>query len=235
MGNAPAAADAVKVKICGLTSPGEAFDAVEAGADAVGTVFAESPRRVTSKQATLVASAARAAAAGRGRKVEVFGLFVNEEPARILDLVRAVPLDVVQLHGDEPVEFARALTDGLAGIRLVRAVRVRGPEALAEVEGAATSGYFEAVLLDAFDERARGGTGRTFDWEIAARAARIARVILAGGLRPDNVAEAVRLVRPYMVDVSSGIESAPGMKDRALVEEFVRRARSALDATEASG
>lgn len=230
--------ETVRVKICGIRRPEDARAAVRAGADAVGLVFAESPRRVTLEEARPLAAAAREEAAQLGRAVEVWGVFVNEEAEKIVELAGEVPLDVIQLHGDETLEFARAL----GGLRLVRAVRVRDAGAAGDIERLAASGAFEAVLLDSFDERARGGTGRGFDWEVAREAAERlsarnagrsataqagARVVLAGGLGPANVGGAVRRVRPWMVDASSGVESAPGQKDPALFERFVGEARSA--------
>ncbi len=221
--------DAVRVKICGLRRPEDARVAVRAGADAVGLVFAEGPRRVTPEEASIVAAAAREEAARLGGGVEAWGVFVNEGPARIRELARGVPLDVIQLHGDEELDFAREL----APLRLVKAVRVRDASALEEIERLSASGAFEAVLLDSYDEGARGGTGRTFDWDVARAAAerlrgKGPRVMLAGGLRPGNVGDAVRRVRPWMVDTSSGVERAPGEKDSVLVERFVREVRSAL-------
>jgi len=213
-----------RVKICGLRRPDDARAAVRAGADAVGVVFAESPRRATPEEAAAVAGAAREEAARLGREVEVWGVFVNESAERIAELARSVPLDVAQLHGDETEDVARALLP----LRAVKAVRVRGPEALPEIERLAAQGAFEAVLLDAYDERARGGTGKTVDWGVAYDAARSARVVLAGGLTPANVAEAVRKVRPWMVDASSGVERSPGEKDPEAIEAFVRFAKDAL-------
>lgn len=221
----------VRVKVCGLRRPEDARTAVRAGADAVGLVFAESPRRVTLDEAKAVAASAREEAARARRPVEAWGVFVNEEAGRIVELAREVPLDVIQLHGDETLELARAL----GGMRLVRAVRVRDAGALRDIERLASSGAFEAVLLDSFCERPpagqvgpRGGTGRTFDWDVAREASRHHRVVLAGGLAPANVRGAVRRVRPWMVDASSGLESAPGEKDAALIERFVTEAKSAL-------
>jgi phosphoribosylanthranilate isomerase len=213
----------LRVKICGVRRPWDAREAVRAGADAVGVILAESPRRASPDEAGAVARAAREEAEALGRAVDVFGVFVDEEPARILEIARLVPLDVAQLHGDE----GPGVAGPLAGLRLVKAVRVRGPESTEEIELYAGAPGFEAVLLDSFDETARGGTGRAFDWEVAAAASRRARVILAGGLAPSNVAEAVRRVRPFMVDASSGVERAPGVKDAALVREFVAKARAA--------
>ncbi len=226
------------MKICGLRRPEVARAAARAGADAVGFVFARSSRRVTVEEAALAASAAREEAAAAGRTVEAWGVVVNEPVDGLREIARGVPLDVIQLHGDETPDFARQLVD----LRLVKAVRVRGAGALEEIERLWATGLFEAILLDAFvealealeagegggGEGARGGTGKTFDWEIARRAAGRVPVVLAGGLTPDNVARAVRRVRPRMVDASSGVESSPGVKDPALVERFVREARSAF-------
>ncbi|MHC4253212.1 MAG: phosphoribosylanthranilate isomerase [Planctomycetota bacterium] len=215
------------MKICGLRAPEHARVAVRSGADAVGLVFAPSPRRVTLEEARAVARAGREEAEGLGRAVEAWGVFVDDPPERIRELARGVPLDVVQLHGDETPDFARELARELPAVRLVRAVRVRGGDSLDEVRELLASGLFEAVLLDSYDERARGGTGRTFDWDVARAAALGGRVVLAGGLTPDNVCEAVRRVRPWMVDASSGVESAPGRKDPRLIERFVAEARKA--------
>jgi len=214
----------VRVKICGLRRAADACVAVRAGADAVGIILAPSPRRATPEEARAVARAAREEAARLGRAVEVWGVFVNESAERVAELARSVPLDVAQLHGDETEPFARAL----GTVRAVKAVRVRGRESLGEIERLAASGAFEAIVLDAYDERAQGGTGKTFDWDVAAAAAERARVVLAGGLTPSNVVEAVRRVRPWMVDASSGVERAPGEKDPGAVENFVRLAKGAL-------
>lgn len=208
----------VCVKICGLTRPEDAVEALSSGADALGMIFAPSRRRVSLEEARRVAGVVRGGAL-------LFGVFVDEDPARIVETCRAVPLDVVQLHGNEPPEI---LAD-LPGIRAVKALRVRDDRVLEELPRYAR---FDAVLLDTWAEASPGGTGETFDWAVAASAARRARVILAGGLTPCNVAEAVRRVRPYMVDASSGVESSPGRKDPSLVREFVRAAKTALAAEE---
>jgi len=213
----------LQVKICGMKRPEDAREAVRLGADAVGVIFAESPRRVTADQARAVVAAARDEARTSGRAIDVFGLFVNEHVDTIRELAREVGFDVAQLHGDE----LPGIANELKGLRLVKAVRVKDLDSLHEIERYWSTGWFEAMLLDAYSEKARGGTGKTFDWAVAEKAVKTVRVILAGGLTPDNVREAVRRVQPAMVDVSSGVESSPGVKDHAKMKRFVEEARSA--------
>lgn len=204
----------VRVKICGITRPEDAAAAAEAGADAMGLVFAESPRRVTLEQA-------RAILAALPPFVTPVALFVNETAEQIRETCQALGVRTVQLHGDEPPEFARQL----AGLCVIKAFRIGGEADLAPL----AAGYPAlAYLLDSKVAGRRGGTGVTLDWTLAARAASLGRIILAGGLTPDNVADAVRRVRPYGVDVSSGVECEPGRKDPAKVQAFVAAARAAL-------
>lgn len=199
-----------RVKICGLTRPGDVDAAVGAGADAVGFVFvAGTPRCV----------AVEAAAALRLRVppfVTAVGLFVNESLPVIRSTVEAVGLDAVQLHGEETPELVAECS---RFVRVIKALRVRGPETLGQVPAYAGAG---AILLDAFVPGAHGGTGARFDWELAVGAVGLGRpLILAGGLNPANAEEAVRRVRPFALDVSSGVESAPGLKDAAKIRAFV--------------
>ena len=200
----------VRVKICGITNIDDALHAAGCGADALGLVFYEkSPRCLTPE-------AARGIVAELPPFVTTVGLFVNEAPRRVREVADFCGLDVLQLHGDEgPGECLYPPR------RVIKALRVRDEASLAE----AADYFVSALLLDAWVPGSYGGTGRTFNWELAARAAREARVILAGGLTPENVTEAVRAVRPYGVDVSSGVEAAPGKKDPAKVEAFVRNAK----------
>lgn len=205
----------VRVKICGITQPEDAVAAVDAGADALGFVFVPgTPRYVTTEQAAAVVRVLPPF-------VSKVGLFVDASLDEIRDTVRAVGLDTVQLHGAETPQFCAAL-QGVA-VRL-KAFRVRGPETLGDVyryEGTA-----EAYLLDAYVPGVAGGTGATFDWELAVAARELGRpLILAGGLTPETAADAVRQVRPYAVDVSSGVERAPGRKDPDKVCRFVREVR----------
>lgn len=200
----------VRVKICGITNLEDALMAVHAGADALGFVFCEtSPRHVSPGQA-----------AGIIRHLPPFiqtvGLFVNASDAAVNETADACGLDIIQLHGEESPDFC-------AGIRrrVIKALRVRDAASLEPMASYRVS----AFLLDAWSPSAHGGTGLTFNWDIAADAARRGSIVLAGGLTPDNVADAIGQVRPCGVDVSSGVESAPGVKDAARVGEFIRKAK----------
>ena len=201
----------VRVKICGITSLADALTAVEAGADALGLNFwPGSVRRVEEPVAREIANALR-------DKTLLVGVFVDAPEAEIERLRSEVGLGCVQLHGDESPELlARFLPHAY------KAVRVR-----ADVTAEVARFGGDHILLDAYVKGMPGGTGATFDWSLAADIARTRKLTLAGGLTPDNVAEAVRTVRPYCVDTASGVESAPGVKDPALVRAFIERAKSA--------
>jgi len=202
----------VKVKICGITNIDDALHAAACGADALGLVFFDkSPRCISPGKASEIIAALPP-------MVTTFGLFVNEAPDRVAEIAAFCGLDVIQLHGDEPPEAC-----SFPPHRVVKALRVRDAESLANVGDYPVS----ALLLDAWVEGRYGGTGHRFDWELAARVAAATRVILAGGLTPANVAEAIDAVRPYGVDVSSGVESAPGVKDPEKVAAFIRNAKTA--------
>lgn len=202
----------VKIKICGITELDDALHAVDCGADALGFVFYErSPRAVTSKRA-------QAIIAELPPFVTVVGLFVNEDPLNIRLIADHCGLDVIQYHGDESPETVR-----LAPRRSIRALRVRQSETLDDIDHYPASG----LLLDAWVSGAFGGTGVLCNWEIAGGIAKKRPVILAGGLTPENVAAAIQTVRPYGVDVSSGVEEAPGRKDRKKVAAFIRAAQIA--------
>ena len=195
----------VRVKICGLTRPQDAALAVSLGAWALGVIFAsESPRRVGREQAAAVLGPASTG-------VERVGVFVNAGLDEIVETARACGLTAVQLHGDESpgecLEVGRS-----TGCLVIKALRVAGPESLAGVVSFDT----DFILLDTYQPERHGGTGEVFDWSLAAAlpaSARGDRLILSGGLNPDNIAEAVRAVAPLAVDVGSGVESAPGIKD----------------------
>jgi phosphoribosylanthranilate isomerase len=204
----------VLIKICGVTRDEDAQAAARLGAAALGFVFwSRSPRAVTP-------DAAAAITANLPPFVSTVGVFVNETPARIADIVRLVGLDVVQLHGDESLEAY----EGVAR-RLIKAVP-------ATLDLEATLDRWPGhvpLLLDAADRERRGGTGRPIDWELASRIAARRRVVLAGGLTAGNLGEAVRRVRPWAVDVSSGVEQSPGVKDHARLRDLFAVA-AALDA-----
>ncbi len=205
----------IRVKICGVTTAEDARYALEKGADALGLNFVPgTPRCLESDVAARLA----AALPPFGARV---GIFVDESPERVEAIFREVGLDAVQLHGEETPEACRWLMN--RGVRVIRALRVRGPETIAEA--ARYNGC--TILLDAYVKGELGGTGKTFDWELARDLAASRHVILSGGLRPENVAEAIRQVRPYGVDTSSGVEGdIPGRKDFGRVRAFIENVRS---------
>lgn len=199
----------LRIKICGITNLEDALIAAEAGADALGFVFAPSPRQVTPEQAREII-----------RRLPPFvttvGLVVNQDPLPILE---ACPLDVIQFHGTESPEQVAAVP-----CRAVKAFRVRSEEDLAPLSTYEVS----AFLLDAYVPGVMGGTGHRFPWDLAEKAKALERpVIVAGGLTPENVVLCVRTTRPYGVDVSSGVEAEPGRKDPEKVRAFIRNARGA--------
>ena len=204
----------IKVKICGITNGDDAQVAVAAGADALGFVmYRKSPRWVEP-------SVARSIIAGLPPFVLPVGVFVNEDVAAVRTLMDECGFALAQLHGDETAAYCQQL-----GRPVLKALRVKDRGsflALAEYQGRASVRGF---LIDAFSDHAYGGTGHTVDWTLAAEAARSVPILLAGGLTPENVAEAVRLVRPYGVDVSSGVEERPGKKDQEKVKAFIGAAR----------
>lgn len=200
----------VKIKICGITNLDDALHACACGADALGLVFyGKSPRCVTPAAAQAIVSALPPF-------VTTVGLFVNETPQRVRDITAFCGLDVIQLHGDEEPEAC-----DFAPRRSIKALRVKDAASLTAHARFKTS----ALLLDAWVPGAYGGTGESFNWELAAEIAKVRPVILAGGLTPGNVAEAVRSVHPYAVDVSSGVEVAAGKKDPEKVAAFIRNAK----------
>ncbi len=204
----------IKVKICGITNSEDARAAVEAGADALGFVLhRKSPRCVPM-------DVVKAIVAALPPFVLPVGVFVNEEAATVREVMDQCGLALAQLHGEETASYCETL-----GRPILRAIRLRGPGdllALAEYKGRA---QVRGFLVDAFSEKEYGGTGQVADWGLAAEAAKSAQILLAGGLTPENVQEAIRQVRPYGVDVSSGVEASPGKKDHAKVGAFIRAAR----------
>ena len=202
-----------RVKICGITRPEHARAAAGAGADAIGLVFYEpSPRCVSRDRARAVCEALPPL-------VSVVGVFVNPEPREIEAAVEGLPVDLLQFHGEEPPELCAE-----AGRPYVKAVRVRGRDDIVEAGTRYTDA--RALLLDAHHDALWGGTGSRFDWNVVPDD--VGRpIVLAGGLTPENVADAIRLVRPFAVDVSGGVESAPGEKDARSMERFMKEVGSA--------
>ncbi len=237
------------VKICGITNLDDALAAAEAGADLLGFVFfSRSPRCIDLERAGEIVAALKR----RGNALRFVGVFVNEPLERVRAIAATAQLDVAQLHGDESPEMVSDLSSlgvetlsckttpdqsgfpasfmGRGRLIAVRALRPRHEaEAQAQVEEyrAAVNGNVPAFIVDAFDTQRFGGTGARADWDIAARIAREFPILLAGGLNVDNVTEAIRVVRPWGVDVSSGVERAPGLKDQDRVRQFVRAAKGA--------
>jgi phosphoribosylanthranilate isomerase len=203
----------IRVKICGITSRDDARAAVEAGADALGFVFVEGTPRWIEPEA------AAAITAELPPFITAVGVFADRTTSEIERIAAVSGISVAQLHGDEPPEACVQLR-----IPFVKAIRIAREGDLAHL-----AAYKEAraFVLDAYDPARLGGTGRTFPWAIAREAARQHRIVLAGGLTPDNVAEAIAQVRPYAVDVSSGVETSPGRKDHRKLRAFIERARLA--------
>ncbi len=209
----------MRVKICGLTRPEDAAFAVELGAWALGVIFApESPRQVSVEQAAGVLAVAPAG-------VERVGVFVNAAPAEIAAAVAACGLTAVQLHGEETRDECMIARE-LSGVKVIKALRVAGAESIERVVQFDT----DFILLDTYHPERRGGTGDVFDWNLAtalSESTRTGRLILSGGIDPENILEALRAVHPFAVDVSSGVESAPGEKDPVKLRRlFERLARS---------
>ncbi len=202
-----------RVKICGLTSVADGLAAAAAGADLIGLMFYEqSPRQIS------VATAAEIARA-LPPHVQRVGVFVNPTEDLVLRAIGECGLSLLQFHGEEPSDFCTQF-----GLMSLKALRLRDAESLKTLAQYHTDAY----LLDAYSAAGRGGTGEQFDWELAVAAQQYGKpIFLAGGLTPENVAAAVRQVQPFAVDVSSGVESAPGRKDAAKVQAFINAVRSA--------
>jgi phosphoribosylanthranilate isomerase len=203
----------IKVKICGITNIDDAVAAVDFGADALGFVFfKKSPRYISHADAAAIIN-----------KLPSFtttiGVFVNEKPEQIEKIIDLTHIDAVQLHGNEPPEMCDISR------RVIKAIRVKSLESLDPLIN--YKDKVSAFLLDTFTPEVLGGTGQIFNWDIAIYAKQFGKIILAGGLTPDNVAEAIRRVRPYGVDVSSGVESEKGKKDHRKMKLFIERAKVA--------
>lgn len=199
-----------RVKICGITNLEDAIAAVDAGCDAVGFVFAKSPREISADDAKEIIKRLPPF-------VKTVGIFVNEDPDLVKDVARKCRLDLLQFHGDEDPEYCKRFDLGV-----IKAFRIKDKEALKDIERYRNIG---AYLLDTFSKDAYGGTGVRFNWELVKEVRDIGPIILAGGLTISNVKEAIREIHPYGVDVSSGVESSPGKKDHRKIREFIRMVR----------
>ncbi|MDW7674272.1 MAG: phosphoribosylanthranilate isomerase [Bacillota bacterium] len=203
----------VKVKVCGISSLEEALTAVNAGANAIGFVFAPSKRKINPEKAREISLALPPF-------VSKVGVFVNQERYEVQEISSFCNLDVLQFHGEETPEYCRKFTQ-----TVVKAFGVKDSSVLEELP---KYKGVQGFLLDTYDPDLKGGTGRTFNWQIAAAAKDFGPVVLAGGLKPGNIKEAILKVRPYGVDVSSGVE-LEGKKSAALITEFFGEIRRSLD------
>jgi phosphoribosylanthranilate isomerase len=202
----------VKIKICGITNIDDAMSAADLGADALGfNFYRKSPRYVEPQKAAEII-------AQLPPFIVPIGIFVNEREDKILETLRTACIRGVQFHGDETPEFCQRF-----GNQVIKAFQVKDKESLRHMSHFRVSAY----LLDSYKEGVRGGTGETFDWHLAVVAKTFGRIILAGGLTPDNVAEAVKLVQPYGVDVAGGVEKGRGVKDHAKLRKFITEVRRA--------
>lgn len=201
----------VKVKVCGMTSLKDALVAVEGGADAVGFIFyKKSPRSVTMKTV-------REIVLELPPFVDTVGVFVDETAEQINKIADYCNLDIIQLHGDESPTFCKKIRR-----KVIKAFRIKDMQSVKKISNFQVSGF----LLDTFSENLHGGTGKVFDWNLALPAKKFGPVIMAGGLTPNNVQQAVRQIRPYGVDVCSGVESEPGIKDHKKVRAFLNNAKA---------
>ncbi len=207
------------IKICGIRTLDEALAAIEAGADLLGfNFYPPSPRAIAPDDCTAIVAGLRA----RGQRVTCVGVFVNAAPEVIRATLEACGLDAAQLSGDEPPEAVTAL-----GGRAFKAIRPRDAAEAEALAAAYAGGSSPALLLDARVPGLYGGSGQTADWDLAQRLAARYPLLLAGGLRPANVAAAIQAVHPWGVDVASGVESAPGVKSAEKMLAFCRAARQA--------
>jgi phosphoribosylanthranilate isomerase len=202
----------VAVKICGITDPKDAWIAVELGAAALGFIFAASPRQITPHKARDIINAIPPF-------VKTVGVFVNEDLTAIKNVKHYCGLDLVQLHGDEPPDLCAELMP-----YAIKALRIKDESSLRTARP--YRGKVRALLLDTYSKDKAGGTGETFDWQLALKIKKLGvPIILAGGLGPSNINDAISTVRPYAVDVNSGVEEHPGKKNHTLIEDLMQKVK----------
>ena len=203
----------VRIKICGITNEEDALIAAKLGADAIGFIFAPSPRQIAPERAKEIVGILPPL-------VQTVGVFVDEEPEKVARAASFCHLDVLQFHGRESPAYCRRFDS-----RVIKGVRMRSREDLDAF--AEYSEVVDGFLLDTYVPNQHGGTGQTFDWSLALEAKKYGRVILAGGLNPENVAAAIERVKPYAVDASSGLEKKPGIKDHGKMARFMENVNEA--------
>jgi len=199
-----------KIKVCGITNENDALQAVKLGVDALGFVFAESPRKVSSKKVKEIVSLLPPF-------VSTVGVFVNEDEEKVKEIAQACSLTILQFHGEESPSYCHQFEQ-----KVIKSFQVKDEEILNKI----FQYKVDAYLLDTYSVDKRGGTGKTFNWKIAKKVKELeVLVILSGGLNPENVAQAIIEVKPYAVDVSSGVEKERGRKDYQKLKDFVRRVK----------
>ncbi len=199
----------IKIKICGITNYDDAKAAVDAGTDALGFIFAKSPRQVQPDQVRDIIMKLPSL-------VKTVGVFVNEDNNRISELINYCGIDNVQLHGNEDTETCKKFMP-----RSIKAFKIKDESSIAQCRKYTAS--VKSFLLDTYSDKTAGGTGKTFNWDLALKVKEFGvPVILAGGISPANIIEAIDKVKPYAIDLSSGVEECPGKKDHALIKELFK-------------
>jgi phosphoribosylanthranilate isomerase len=198
-----------KIKICGITNLTDALFSVRLGIDALGFIFAKSKRKIEVEDAEKIII-----------KLPPFlskvGVFVDEKPEKVMEIALRLHLDVLQFHGEEDDEYLKLFKP----VKIVKVIRVKDRSSIQLIENYKNA---DAILLDTYQKNKKGGTGKTFDWNLAIEAKKYNKpIILSGGLNPKNIIEAIKKVKPYAVDTSSGVELYPGKKDLKKLKEFVK-------------
>jgi phosphoribosylanthranilate isomerase len=199
-----------RIKICGITNLEDALMAAELGANTIGFVFAESPRQIRPEIAQQIISSLPPS-------INKAGVFVDEKAETVEYIIKFCRLTEIQLHGNESKEYLDSIS-----IPSIKAFRVKNENILDQIE----SFNIKRFLLDSFHDSKAGGTGKSFEWGIARKASKLGKVILSGGLTPVNIVSALEAVKPYGVDVSSGVESHPGKKDHDKMQQFIKEVRN---------